>query len=242
MRSTINLEKCLARIKSHPDYQTLSRSEFRPSITMSSMTGTGGDIAAVKLMDFLQHHAPSGHHWTIFDKNLMAKVLEEHGLSAMLADSLPETKGSLVTEILNKLRTGHPSATKIVELAVETVWNLAQGGYVIIAGRGANVVTAELNSVFHVRLVGSLGKRVENTQQSYQYDRQTAHNIVHAEDEAKRLYMREYFGKDIDDPELYHMVVNTDRIPPDSAARLIGNAFLNWLKSASAPKTKEVQA
>jgi cytidylate kinase len=236
MLSTINLEKCLARIRSHPDYQTLSRSEFRPSITLSAMAGADGDIAAVKLADFLQHHAPSGCQWTVFDKNLMTKVLEEHGLSAMLADSLPEAKESLVTALVSKLRAGHPSASKIVELAVETVWRLATGGYVILVGRGTNIVTAELKNVFHVRLVASLGKRVANTQQSYSYDQRTAQNFVNADDEAKRQYVKDYFGQDIDDPELYHLVVNTDRIPADSAAHLIGNAFLNWLKSASAVK------
>jgi cytidylate kinase len=238
MLNKINLESCLARIRSHPDYQTLSRSEFRPAITLSRMYGAGGDIAAVKLMDYLQHHAPPGCHWAIYDKNFMIKVLEDHGLSKMLADAMPEGKEPLVTEILNKLRTGHPSAVKIVELAVETIWRLAQSGYVILVGRAANVITAELKNVFHVRLVGSLGKRVENALVECKNDRHAAEKFVKSEDEAKRLYVKEYFGRDIDDPELYHLVVNTDRIPPDSAARLIGDAFLNWQKAQCAATAK----
>jgi len=241
MLASINLEKCLARVKSKYEAGDKNLTEFRPSITLSPMTGTGGDVVAVKLMDYLQYHAPPGCQWSIFDKTLMTKVLEEHGLSEMMADSLPETKEPLVTQLLNKLRTGHPSASKIVELAVETVWKLAMGGYVIIVGRAANVVTAELINVFHVRLVGSLSSRVENTKSSYHYDHRTATEVVKTEDEEKRQYMKEYFGQDIDDPELYHIMVNTDRIPADSTAHLIGNAFLNWLKptkSELAAKTK----
>jgi cytidylate kinase len=238
MLTSINLEKCLARFKDQYEASKKDITEFRPTITMSPMTGTGGDVVAVKLMDYLQHHAPPGRQWAIFDKNLMTKVLEEHGLSQMMADSPAEAKEPLVSQLLNKLRTGHPSASKIVELAVETVWNLATGGYVILVGRAANVVTADLKNVFHVRLVGSLSLRVENTKDSYHYDRRTAANFVKSEDEDKRLYMKEYFGKDIDDPELYHIMVNTDRIPPDTTAHLIGNAFLNWFKSASATRAK----
>jgi cytidylate kinase len=44
--------------------------------------------------------------------------------------------------------------------------------------------------------------------------------------------MKQYFGEDIDDPELYHIMVNTDRIHADSTAHLIGKAFHDWLKSA----------
>lgn len=238
MLSNINLEKCLARIKSHPDYQTVNRSEVRPSITLSQMIGTGGDVAAVKLMEYLQPHAPSGCQWAIYDKNFMVKVLEDHGLSKMLADSMPEAKEPLLTELLNKLRIGHPSASKIIELAVETVWRLAEGGYVILVGRAANVITAELPHIFHVRLVGSLGQRVEKTKQARHFDQRKAQEAVMAEDEAKRLYVKEYFGRDIDDPELYHLIVNTDRISNENAAQLIGNAFLNWLKSKSAATAK----
>jgi cytidylate kinase len=237
----MNLEQCLARVKTKYQAGDKNLTGFRPAITLSAMTGTGGDVVAVKLMDYLQYHAPPGCQWSIFDKNLMTKVLEEHGLSQMMADSMHEAKESLAMALLNKLRSGHPSASKIVELAVETAWKLAMGGYVIIVGRAANVVTAELKNVFHVRLVGSLSSRVEKTKSSYHYDLRTAANVVETEDEEKRQYMKEYFGADIDDPELYHIMVNTDRIPADSTAHLIGSAFLHWFvstKSELAAKTK----
>lgn len=238
MLTSINLESCLARIPGRHDYLNRSQTEWRPAITLSPMCGAGGEEVAAKLADYLQPHAPPGCRWSIFDKNLMTKVLEEHGLSEMLADSMPEAKEPLVTEILNKLRTGHPSAAKIVEHAVETIWRLAEGGYVILVGRAANLVTAELKNVFHVRLVGSLGKRAENTRQARKLERRAAESQVKAEDEAKRLYVRDYFGKDIDDPQHYHIIVNTDHISYENTAQLIGGAFLDWLRREPAAKTK----
>jgi cytidylate kinase len=236
MWNNINLQECLARIKNQRIAGDSASLELRPAITVSQMSGAGGDLVVSKLIEHLKPHTPPGHQWAVYDKNFMVKVLEDHGLSKMLADSLPEAKEPLVTELLNKLRTGHPSAAKIVEMAVETVWRLAEGGYVILVGRAANVITAELRNVFHVRLVGSLPHRVEHTQQTHKFDLRAAEKHVRTEDEAKKLYVKEYFGRDIDDPELYHLIVNTDRLPHENAARLIGEAFSNWLQSGLAAK------
>jgi len=44
-------------------------------------------------------------------------------------------------------------------LIAETILHLAEQGNVILIGRGANLVTRELQHVFHVRLVGSQGRQ-----------------------------------------------------------------------------------
>jgi hypothetical protein len=39
-------------------------------------------------------------------------------------------------------------------------------------------------------------------------------------------YVKSYFNKDINDPLLYHMIINTNQIPYKKAARMIGLAVL----------------
>ena len=194
---------------------------------------------ASKLAEFLQAQVPLGGHWAIFDQNLIKKVLDDHLLSTRLAEFLPETSKSLLSEMVEKLRgKHHPSASKIVEQTVETIWQLAEGGQVILVGRAANVITAGLKNVFHVRLVGSLDNRIERVEEAYDFDRRAALEYIRAQDAAKRLYVQDYFGRDIDDPELYHLIINTDRIPYGDTARLIGDAVINWFKLEPATKVK----
>jgi hypothetical protein len=38
--------------------------------------------------------------------------------------------------------------------------------------------------------------------------------------------LKKHFGQDLDDPLLYHMIINTDRIPYERAAQIIGEAVL----------------
>ena len=42
--------------------------------------------------------------------------------------------------------------------------------------------------------------------------RTAAREFIKSQDAAKQHYMQEYFGREIDDPLLYHMIINTDRI------------------------------
>lgn len=201
------------------------------------MCGSGGRTVASQLAEYLAPHAPYGCHWTIFDHELIKKVLEDHGLPARLAEFLPESSKPRLREMMSTLRGKLPSTTKLIEQTVETIWHLAEGGYVILVGRAANVVTARLPNVFHVRLVGSLENRIERVEEVYDFDRRAAEEYIRTQDTAKRNYLKEYFGQDIDDAQLYHLVINTDRIPYGETAKLIADAVHHWFKLAPAVKT-----
>jgi len=95
-------------------------------------------------------------------------------------------------------------------------------GNVILVGRGAAVVTSKLDNVFHVRLVGSIEKRTEQVQKVYGYDRKTAVDFINREDKGRKRFLKEHFEEDPENPLLYHLGINTDRISYEEAARLIG--------------------
>jgi cytidylate kinase len=103
----------------------------------------------------------------------------------------------------------------------ETILSLASIGSVIIIGRGANVITSRRDDVFHVRLVGSLQKRVQRLQELNQLNYRAALRLAEREDLARQRYLKQFFSTDIKDPLLYHLVVNTDRVSLDEAAQMI---------------------
>jgi cytidylate kinase len=233
MWKNINLEKCLSHINSHTASERNSHPAVKPSITISRMCGAGGRTVASKLVEYLQPHTPAGRCWTIFDKKLIEKALEDHNLSIRIAEFLPEDRKSLFAEVIEKMRGLHPATSVLVKQTVETVWNLAAGGYVILVGRAANVITERLDNVYHVRLVGSLENRIVRVEEVYEMGRSDAREFIRSQDAAKRHYMKEYFGREIDDPMLYHMIINTDKISYEHAARLIGDAVISRFKLAA---------
>jgi cytidylate kinase len=77
-----------------------------------------------------------------------------------------------------------------------------------------------------VFLVGSFDKRVEQAQKVFNLDHKASINYIKKKDEARRRYVKDNFDKDINDPLLYHMVINTDLVNHDDAARIVGNEVI----------------
>ncbi|HYG36103.1 MAG TPA: cytidylate kinase family protein, partial [Clostridia bacterium] len=106
----------------------------------------------------------------------------------------------------------------------DTILHLAELGNVILIGRGANIITSKLDYVFHVRLVGSLERRVQYIQEVNHLSPKEALDFVRREDLGRQRYLKKYFNKDIEDPLLYHLGINTDLVPYAEAARMIAHA------------------
>ena len=121
----------------------------------------------------------------------------------------------------------HPPSSTLVRQTAETILHLIGLEKVIIIGRGAGIITRNLDYVFHVRLVGSLEKRLEHMQEFYKLERKAALDIIQKEDRGRQRYLKKYFNLEIDDPLLYHVVINTDVVPYVTAARMIGDALFD---------------
>lgn len=206
---------------------TSKRKQIRPTITITRMTGSGGNLMANKIAELLQKRAPAECQWAVFDQNLVEKVLEEHNLPAEVGRFMPENKRSFINDVVEELIGLHPPTWTLVRQTAETILHLAEAGNAIIVGRAANVITSVLPNTFHVRLVGSFERRVERIMSLSKMSRKEAEHFVRREDEAKANYLKHYYNKDPDDPLLYHLIINTDLIPPEDAACIVCCAVIN---------------
>ncbi len=209
---------------------TLAQGQFRPAMTISRQTGVGSMIIARSLAEFLQQRAPAHCHWTVFDRNLVTKVLEEHGLPRQLARFLSEEHISRVRDIVEEVLGLHPPSEILLRQVAETVVHLAEMGHVILVGRAGHIITRHLKNVFHVRLVAPIEKRAEMVIARSTMDHQAALEYIRREDSTRYRYLKDFFKHDPDDPLLYDLVVNTGRLGVENAARLIGEALLEWAK------------
>jgi cytidylate kinase len=225
----VNLDRCLSFINSQstPTAHIGEAIGQRRAVTISRQAGCGAVMVAEKLANYLQEKAPTpGVKWTIFDRQLMAKVLEDHNMPACLAEFLPEDRTSAVQNLLADIFNTLPSENKMLKQIAETVFHLAELGNVIIVGRGANIVTARLPRVLHVRLVADLEDRIERVCHEYNKTPTEARHYCLEEDPARTRYMKTYFKTDINDPLHYHLVINTSRFDFETTARMIGETLL----------------
>jgi hypothetical protein len=233
MNTTIGLDRCFSFINCQLKPTGPARGGERGPIhgvTISRQSGCGAHFFAEELAACLQARLAHGARpWTVFDRTLVEAVLQDHHLPARLASFMPEDQVGQLNDIIEDLFSLHPPTETLVRRASETILRLAQLGNAIIVGRGANIITARLPGMLHVRLIGSIEHRVAQIQQFDHLDRKEALRRMEREDGGRRRYLKRYFGKDIDNPLLYHVVINTDWAALEDAVKMVGAYALNQM-------------
>jgi hypothetical protein len=238
MTTPQNVERCLAFINCELQPQArLSDGHTqspRPAITISRQAGCGALEVAEKLAGKLQPHTPKdAPAWTVFDRNLVEKVLEDHHLPQRIGKFMPENWISEIEDTIDELFRLHPPAWILVRQTAETILRLARLGNVILIGRGSNIITAKLPRAFHVRLVAPFENRIKQIQKSDKLDRNGAIELIRREDRGRKRYLKRYYKKDIGDPLLYDLTLNTGRVGFDEAARIIADAVIRRMPKQS---------
>lgn len=201
----------------------------RPFVTISRQSGSGGYAVASRLSQILRARiceTRCGCPWTVFGRELVQRVIDEHHLSEHNASYLGEDVLSEIEDTMDDLFGLHPSKWTLVHKMSQTILRLARTGEVILVGRAANVVTRSLPGGFHVRLVGSPDKRLERLKAQHGLDDRRARERMRREDRDRGAYLKKYFNRDINDPLAYHLVVNTDGFDPDAVADLVSHPVL----------------
>jgi cytidylate kinase len=194
------------------------------AITISREVGAGGRTIAELLGQRLTaaEKRPATSPWAVFDANLARHVLEDHKLPPNLERFITEDARLLPVEaIVEEVLGLHPSAWTLVQHTTQSILRLAGLGRTILVGRGANIITASLPNVFHVRLVAPLATRIRHTAKFYHLSETEASKFVREQDQARRRYVRRHFNCEIDDPTLYDVTLNTGRLDFARAADVI---------------------
>lgn len=195
---------------------------LRPAISISHQTGAGVHEIAGQVGELLKKSESQGSPpWAVFDQELIETALQEHRWPKELARKITEEKRLFIDELMDDLFGLCPPSWVLVPKVVETTLRLATAGYVILVGHGATAVTAELPNVFHVRLTGSLPRRIERLQKLQKLTPEAATKFVRKEDRGRERYVKAHFDVRLDNELLYDLAINTDRVSNDNAVAVI---------------------
>lgn len=199
-----------------------SRNLTGPFVTISRAAGSGGSSLALSLATRLNANRPTGEpHWTVFDRQIVEKVLEDNQLSTRLARYLPEDRVPEIEASVRELVGLHPNLWVLVRQTADTIRDLARLGHVILVGRGANFAARGVARGLHVRLVGSEDVRARHTAKIRNIDLDAARHWNRKTDEARRDYVRSAYDADVDDVTAYDLTFNTGTVTLNEAADAI---------------------
>jgi cytidylate kinase len=214
-----------------------------PAITISNLSGSGAHDLAGHLAQLLQAEEPQGSPpWTVYDRQLVLKVLEEHNLPQKLAELMPEDRRSYFDDVIDESIGLRPPSWELVPKIIQTVRHLAANGRVILIGRAAGAVTETMPNIFHVRLIASLPKRIERLCDQENLSSDEAVKLIAKRDRGQKRYAWAYFHTRVDDDLHYHMVLNSDWVPLPDAARLIAAGARSCFQQNGQPARHQTTA
>lgn len=194
-----------------------------PWISISKQLGAGCSELARKLADEL--------HWQSFDKEILTAISQHtHSCEQILSRLDEHAIGSINDYVAQMLVSEDPGQATYLRQMVRVVMGLAKQGNAIIIGRGANFF---LNPQFglRVRLVAPLEQRVARVVDTDGKSRDAARSEVEQNDGQQAAFIRQVFGRNIDDPLGFDLVLNMGGVDEDSARRTILAALRQKLQA-----------
>lgn len=197
-----------------------------PFVTISRETGAGAVTIARMLAEELDKRGkdPGDPPWTVFNRKLAEKVLEDHQLPENLKRFMREDATSNLKDAVEQQLGLHPASWTLVQHTIDTILRLGHLGHVVLVGHGSNIITARLERGLHVRLVAPLEDRIGHIEEFYGMSQREAVEYVQATDKARMRYVKRYFREEVADPLAYDLVINTARTGFKRAVRIIANA------------------
>ncbi|MCF8061461.1 MAG: cytidylate kinase-like family protein [Deltaproteobacteria bacterium] len=99
--------------------------------------------------------------------------------------------------------------------------SMAAEGDIVIIGRGGQCILPDSPDTFKFYLAADFEERVEFIQDTWKMEREDAARAIHARQKRSDNFLKRLGLKRPDDPTLYHLVINTSRVPLEQAEALI---------------------
>jgi cytidylate kinase len=197
-------------------------------VTISRQYGAGGLTVSTIVSQELGY--------PLIDRDIVQQAALRLGIDPAVAHSWDERAPAIVEEMGMALAAGAPlfgggPLPQFDERAVDdhaladatskVITSLADAGNYVILGRGAQAVLRDRTDAVHVSLVGALEDRVRRIMRSQASDEKQARARCDRVDGERAGYVKHYYGLNIRDPLLYHVVINTSRMTLEEAAAIV---------------------
>ena len=119
----------------------------------------------------------------------------------------------------------HDQVRSRVEASIGQIAATAGG---VILGRAGAIVLAGDPRAFHVRLDGPERRRLAQAMQMEHVDEETARARMNETDRARARYVSRLYGRDVADPRLYHLLVDSTALPLEGCVDLVAAAATSF--------------
>lgn len=198
-------------------------------ITIARQFGAGGKKLGTLVAEKLG--------FTLIDEEIIEMVAMKANVSVDTVDAIAEETGDkgYLTRILTKLgpfrkgyvqvamekKPGYIDGNLYLSLLHKIIPQIAEQDNVVILGRGGQYILAEHANTYHYLMIADMEQRIHFMMENYQLDRKQAQLVVEKQ-RKRRLNLYRHFGRtDYDQPGLYDMVFNMNRVKLEEAVQMV---------------------
>jgi len=202
---------------------------FGPYVLISREGGAGGLMVAKLVGERLG--------WNVFDREIVDEIAQKTHVRRQLLESLDEqARGAIENFILTMLDQESIDDTRYEYQLRQVLLTLGHHGRAVIVGRGGCLILPGQFGL-SVRLIAPLKTRVQRIAAEQKIAFETAERGVKKLDRDRAKFIRHDCGRDIGDPLLHDLIINTDAMSEKAAAETILTALHEKLGVTS---TKQV--
>jgi len=176
-------------------------------ITITSGIGCGEMHIARRVADGLKLE--------LYDDQRLQERAVEMGLS------LEDLKGfdEQAPGLFNRLLRRKPEV--YLDILEALIYEIAHQGEGILFGHGAQLFLRDFDCALQVRIYSSQPFRIKYLMDHQNMSYEAAEKMIHKTDNERSGFFQFAYHMDWDDPSLYDLIINRDKLGEDSAAKLV---------------------
>lgn len=194
-----------------------------PTVTLTREFGCEGYPVALRLQTLLEKR--NGQPWVVMDRALLDAVAKDHNLSAQILQNLG-AKNRFLDDMLSTFTPRWKSDKDYYRLLCRQIISLAEEGNVILVGRGAVILTQETGNCFHFRIVAPMRFKQESIAVRMGLTPDEAQDLIHVRQRQRDAFLKDFLGRDVADPTLYHLLFNNARCSAGRIAALMADVVM----------------
>jgi cytidylate kinase len=184
-----------------------------PYVAVSRLSGTGGVAFATRLGEALD--------WPVLDGEIVDLIADTFELDGATLHLLDEAKANWVREVLGELM---PHQIVNLDTYVHHLGKVMRlvglHGKVVLVGRGAQLLLPRDRGLA-VRLVASPEERVLRVIERDGVSAADARKHIDDVDRRRAFFVEHYFGRAVDDPTLYDVVLNRSSLSDTELVEIV---------------------
>jgi cytidylate kinase len=156
-----------------------------------------------------------GLNLELYDDQRLQEEAKKLGIQPEILEELDEKAPGLFSRLLSH------KPDVYLDLMESVIYKVARRGEGVIMGHGAQLLLRDFGCALHVRIHASEATRIRYLMNQQGLSQEAAAKMIHKNDSERRGFLQFAFHKDWDDPSLYDLIINRDKLSADSTAGLI---------------------